>query len=129
MHAIPLVIVGELGGLSSNPLEQIIDEAVHDAHGTAGDTSVWVHLLQHFVDVDAIALLSASTPLSCCSSWAALGLACLLCAFTTCFGCHSFVLFELLAQNAGSVVPRSFIYHAVCKLGIPSRILRDWRAT
>ena len=43
----PLVVVGELASLGSNPLKQIVDEAVHDAHGLGGDASVRVDLLQH----------------------------------------------------------------------------------
>ena len=30
---LPLVVVGELACLCSNPLEEIVDEGVHDAHG------------------------------------------------------------------------------------------------
>ena len=33
-------------------LEDIVDEGVHDEHGFLGDSSFWVHLLQHSVDVD-----------------------------------------------------------------------------
>ena len=53
----PLVVVGKTAGLSSNPLEQVVDKRVHDAHGLGGDTSVRVHLLQDLVDVDGIRLL------------------------------------------------------------------------
>ena len=53
----PLVVVGELAGLSGDPLEQVVDERVHDAHGLGGDTGVGVHLLQDLVDVDGIGLL------------------------------------------------------------------------
>ena len=49
-----LVVVGESWCLSSDPLEDVIHEAVHDGHGFAGDASVWVHLLQYFVDVDRV---------------------------------------------------------------------------
>ena len=52
----PLVVVGELAGLSGDPLEQVVDERVHDAHGLGGDTGVGVHLLQHLVDVRAVRL-------------------------------------------------------------------------
>ena len=31
--SLPLVVVGELACLCSNPLEEIVDEGVHDAHG------------------------------------------------------------------------------------------------
>ena len=53
----PLVVVSQTGGLGGDPLEQIVDERVHDAHGLGGDTGVRVDLLQHLVDVDSIGLL------------------------------------------------------------------------
>ena len=53
----PLVVVSQTGGLGGDPLEQIVDERVHDAHGLGGDTGVRVDLLQHLVDVDGIGLL------------------------------------------------------------------------
>ena len=53
----PLVVVSQTGGLSGDPLEQVVDERVHDAHGLGGDTGVGVDLLQHLVDVDGIGLL------------------------------------------------------------------------
>ena len=51
-----LVVVGKTAGFSGNALEDVVHEGVHDGHGLAGDTSVGVHLLQHLVDVDAVAL-------------------------------------------------------------------------
>ena len=36
----PLVVVGKLGGLGSDPCEQVVDKGVDDAHGLGGDTSV-----------------------------------------------------------------------------------------
>ena len=59
----PLVVVGKLGGLSSDPCEQVVDKGAHDAHGLGGDTSVWVHLLQDLVDVDGIGFLPFLAPL------------------------------------------------------------------
>ena len=53
----PLVVVSQTGGLSGDPLEQVVDERVHDAHGLGGDTGVRVDLLQDLVDVDGIGLL------------------------------------------------------------------------
>jgi len=53
----PLVVVGQAGGLSGNPLEDVVDKGVHDAHGLGGDAGVGVHLLQDLVDVDGIGLL------------------------------------------------------------------------
>lgn len=32
-------------------IKYVVDEAVHDAHGVLGYAGVWVHLLQHLVDV------------------------------------------------------------------------------
>ena len=46
------VVSHELGCLSGDLLENIIDERVHDGHGSLGDASLWVHLLEHSVDVD-----------------------------------------------------------------------------
>ncbi len=53
----PLVVVGKAGGLGSDPLEDVVDKGVHDAHGLGGDAGVGVHLLQDLVDVDGIGLL------------------------------------------------------------------------
>ena len=47
-----LVVSDELGGLTGDLLEDVVDEGVHDAHGSLGDSSLWVHLLEHSVDVD-----------------------------------------------------------------------------
>ena len=55
-----LVVVSELASLSSNTLEQVVDERVHDAHGLGGDTGVRVHLLENLVDVDGVGLLPLS---------------------------------------------------------------------
>ena len=59
----PLVVVGELAGLTGDPGEQVVDERVHDAHGLGGDTGVGVHLLQDLVDVDGVGLLPLALPL------------------------------------------------------------------
>jgi len=82
-----LVIVSQTGGLSSDSLKDIIDEAVHDAHGFARDTSVWVHLLQHLVYVDAIAFLPLPF-LLLVSGAGSLGLSCLLRSFAANLGWH-----------------------------------------
>ena len=55
-----LVVVSEAAGLCCDALENVIHEAVHDAHGLRGYTGVWVNLLQNFVDVDCIAFLPLS---------------------------------------------------------------------
>lgn len=57
-----LVVVSQAGRLGRDPLENVVDEAVHDAHGFGGDTGVGVYLLQHLVDVDSVTLLPAVFP-------------------------------------------------------------------
>jgi hypothetical protein len=52
------VVVGETRRLGSDALEDVVDEAVHDRHGLAADARVGVHLLQHLVNVDRVALPS-----------------------------------------------------------------------
>ena len=52
-----LVVVGQTRSLCSDTLENVVDKAVHDGHGFAGDSSVGMNLLQYFVDVNSIALL------------------------------------------------------------------------
>ena len=56
----PLVVVSQTAGLGGDPLEQVVDERVHDGHGLGGDSSVGVDLLQHLVDVDSVGLLPLS---------------------------------------------------------------------
>jgi len=50
------VVVCQAGSLSGDTLEDVVHERVHDRHGLAGDSSVGVDLLQHFVDVDGVRL-------------------------------------------------------------------------
>ena len=52
----PPVVVGQTACLCCNALEDVVHEGVHDGHGLAADASVGVHLLQHLVDVDGVAL-------------------------------------------------------------------------
>jgi hypothetical protein len=51
-----LVVAREPGGLLAELLEDVVDEAVHNAHRLAGDPNVRVHLLQHLEDVDLVRL-------------------------------------------------------------------------
>ena len=55
-----LVVSDELGGLEGDLLEDVVDEAVHDLHGSLGDASLGVNLLEDSVDVDREGLGSAS---------------------------------------------------------------------
>ena len=47
-----LVVSDKLGGLKGDLLEDVVDERVHDAHGSLGNSSLWVDLLEDSVDVD-----------------------------------------------------------------------------
>eukprot|EP00824_Muranothrix_gubernata_P013404 TRINITY_DN27_c0_g1_i2.p3 TRINITY_DN27_c0_g1~~TRINITY_DN27_c0_g1_i2.p3 ORF type:complete len:110 (-),score=24.61 TRINITY_DN27_c0_g1_i2:5-334(-) len=51
-----LVVSDQSGGLKSSSFKDIVDERVHDAHGSLGDSSLWVDLLEHSVDVDGESL-------------------------------------------------------------------------
>ena len=51
-ESVLLVVSDELGGLGGNLLEDIVDEGVHDGHGSLGDSGLWVNLLQDSVDID-----------------------------------------------------------------------------
>ena len=42
----PLVVVGQTGSLDGDPLEDVVDERVHDRHRLGRDTSVGVDLFQ-----------------------------------------------------------------------------------
>lgn len=53
----PLVVVGQTGRLGGDALEDVVHERVHDRHRLTGDTGVGMDLLEHFVDVDGVALL------------------------------------------------------------------------
>ena len=52
-----LVVVSQARGFGGNAFENVVDEAVHDAHGLGADSGVGMHLFQHFVDVDGIRFL------------------------------------------------------------------------
>ncbi|KAA8545174.1 hypothetical protein F0562_019937 [Nyssa sinensis] len=58
-----LVVPRELGGLLSELLEDVIDEAVHDPHSLAEDPDVRVDLFQHLEDIDLIGLDALLDPL------------------------------------------------------------------
>ena len=70
----PLVEADELGALSGDTVEGVVDEGVHDVHGLLGDADVGVHLLQHLVDVDREGLHSSSPDLAVSFGLGGLGL-------------------------------------------------------
>ncbi|KIH44599.1 hypothetical protein ANCDUO_25376 [Ancylostoma duodenale] len=57
------VVLGKARSLNSDALKDVVHERVHDGHRLRRDTGVGVHLLQHTVDVDGVALLAALSPL------------------------------------------------------------------
>ena len=59
-ESVLLVVADEAGALGGDLLEDVVDERVHDAHGSLGDAGLGVHLLEDTVDVDAEGLGSPS---------------------------------------------------------------------
>ena len=55
-----LVVADETGRLGGDLLEDVVDERVHDAHGSLGDAGLGVDLLEDSVDVDREGLGSSS---------------------------------------------------------------------
>uniref|UniRef100_J3NB72 Uncharacterized protein n=1 Tax=Oryza brachyantha TaxID=4533 RepID=J3NB72_ORYBR len=51
-----LVVPGELGGLTSELLKNVVDEGIHDRHGLRGDPDIGMHLLEHLEDVNLVGL-------------------------------------------------------------------------
>ena len=47
-----LIISDKLGGLMGDLLIDVVDEGVHDRHGSLGDASVWVNLLEDSIDIN-----------------------------------------------------------------------------
>ena len=91
-----LVVVGKTAGFSGNALKDVVHEGVHDGHGLAGDTSVGVNLLQHLVDVDAVALPPPSLAFFVAGSLSLSLARGLLASFASCsFGWH----FRFRAKN------------------------------
>ena len=86
-----LVVVGQTRRLGGDALEDVVDEAVHDAHRLGRDASVGVHLLQHLVDVDGVRFLSLLLLFLVSGSTGGLSLTRLLRALGGNFGRHDFV--------------------------------------
>jgi len=56
-----LVVADKAAGLSSDLLEDVVDERVHDGHGALGDTGLRVDLLQDLEDVGRVRLSALLT--------------------------------------------------------------------
>ena len=85
-----LVVVSETGRLGGDALEDVVYKRIHYAHRFARDTGVGVHLLQHLVDVDAVALPPFSVSLLVTTSRCLRLADGLLGALRCCFGRHDF---------------------------------------
>ena len=57
-ECLSLVVLNKFAGFSSEFTEDVVDEGVHDGHGSLGDTGLWVNLLQDSVDIDGEGLCS-----------------------------------------------------------------------
>lgn len=73
------VVPHKLRALQWDLLEDIVDEAVHDRHAPLADSDLWVHLLQHSVDVDWVGLLSLPVPVALGPGHGSFGLGARLC--------------------------------------------------
>jgi len=51
-----LVVLGELSSLSTDAVEDVVDERVHHGHSLLGDSGVGVDLLEDLVDVGGVTL-------------------------------------------------------------------------
>src|SRR3989338_1069106 len=49
-----LVVASKTAGLGGDALKDVVDKGVHDLHGSGGDPSVGVNLLEHLVDVGGV---------------------------------------------------------------------------
>ena len=103
--------MSQAGGFASDALEQIVDEAVHDAHGLTGDTSVRVDLLHDFVHIDAVAFSPLSSSFLVPCSWGFSFGDGLLGAFRANLGWHDAVLPDKrMNENPCSVSKLTFIF-------------------
>ena len=57
------VVMCQTAGLGSDALEDVVNKAVHDGHGLAGDAGIGMDLLEDFVDVDRVRFPPPPLPL------------------------------------------------------------------
>lgn len=95
-----LVVCSKLGGFSGYTLEDIVDERVQNRHGLSRNTSVGMNLLEDFVDVRRVCLLSDALPLLLVAS-SRLGCDLLLswCLGCWCLGGGRLLLCDLLGRH------------------------------
>ena len=68
-EGLSFVILNKFTSFTSEFTEDIVNEGVHDGHGSLGDSSFWVNLLQDSVDIDGEGFCS----LLVSSDWSFLG--------------------------------------------------------
>ena len=68
-EGLSLVVLNKFTGFTSEFTEDVVNEGVHNGHGSLGDTGLWVNLLQDSVDIDGEGLCS----LLVSSEWSLLG--------------------------------------------------------
>ena len=98
--------MSESGGFSSDPFKDIVDKAVHDRHGFAGNTSVGMDLLQDLVDVNSITLLPPLLLLLISFGDIFLGLTGLLCSLSCGFGSHSKQFYDTTSKSSYEYVKK-----------------------
>ena len=100
------VVVSQTRCFGGNAFENIINKTVHDTHGFARNTSVWMHLLQHFVDVDGIRFLTLAFLLLVAFRNVLLCLAGLLRSFSACLWWH---VYSTIYSMKLSILPHSYV--------------------
>ena len=95
----PLVVVGQAGRLGGDALEDVVDEAVHDAHRLGGNSGVGVDLLQDLVNVDGVAFLPLALLLLVSLRDVLLGLAGLLHGLSAGFRWHLLIFRKLESEK------------------------------
>ena len=61
-----LCVLGASACLGGDSLKDILNKAVQHLHCPLGDTNFWVHLLQHFIDVDVVRFFVLSSVCAWC---------------------------------------------------------------
>ena len=80
--SVAVVVASKTRSFSGNTLEDIVDERVHDGHGTVGDTSFGVNRLEDTVDVAGVSFMTLALSLLLFSLFSLFNLFLLGCGFS-----------------------------------------------